>query len=166
MVTWLRATCLCHIYCTCLILYLIKKIPYNFYHCLIAYSSYCSIIMHLYSIASALCQFFLSILNTDTSQSKWDIKPMLGQCWASVVDGRPPLMQEWVSDSRLLICCLTPTDIAPLSFNCRSSTVHCLPGFWVRHWLFLVCQIPLPRRRHSTRDLWSTSIYISKWPPS
>ena len=30
------------------LLFNFKKIPYNFYHCLIAYSSYCSIIMHLY----------------------------------------------------------------------------------------------------------------------
>ena len=51
MVTWLGTTCFtgCHIYCTCMILYsILKKKTYNFYHCLTAYSSYCSIIMHLY----------------------------------------------------------------------------------------------------------------------
>ena len=49
MVTWLVAICFadCHIYCTALDYIWFLKIPYIFYHCLISYSSYCSIIMHL-----------------------------------------------------------------------------------------------------------------------
>ena len=43
------------------------------------------------------------MLNVLTSQQTRDIHPMLHQCWASVVDGEPTLVQHWVRVSCLLL---------------------------------------------------------------
>ena len=43
--------------------------------------------------------------NRKYSQQTWHIHPLFDQCWASVVDGGPPLIQQWVIDSCLRVCC-------------------------------------------------------------
>ena len=40
----------------------------------------------------------------NTSQQTSDIHPMLDQCWASVVDGGPPLVQHWFKCSYVWLC--------------------------------------------------------------
>ena len=55
------------------------------------------------TLIEPMFQFGVNIKSTTLGQKPRDVVPMLGKCWASVVDGVTALAQHWDNVSCLLL---------------------------------------------------------------